>query len=341
MKLKVIVLMMISLMISGCYVGNLIEASTTEMKAAIEQSVELEKPNVVEAKVVETVEDSTKWEQNKVESTERYAMWDNWRDEYYEYQFNDQELKIRLSNEYRSDYYWGYESFPDEGDQIGQTSQFELMLQNKTDRPFTLSVNEQDFIFLIDGEERTYGSTKNLEYNRDFDYPDRPWYQHVNERPDGFQFQLEPFGTYDKTGMKRRDLVILFFRAFQPLSTASMDNIFKDDKEILEEEIIPIKVDDIKGGPGFVTIRLNDKSYKLGARNGWSGLPFLEDIALHNEIKLDHQVTTIANMPDYMPYWRGRGLTLGERPIYTLSRLRDDFLIGKDYATLGLQNNKD
>ena len=107
MKLKVIVLMIISLMISGCYVGNLIEATTTEMKAAIEHSVELEKPKVVEAKVVETVEDSAKWEQNKVESTERYAIWDYWRDQYYEYQFNDQELKIRLSNEYRSDYYWG------------------------------------------------------------------------------------------------------------------------------------------------------------------------------------------------------------------------------------------
>ena len=115
--------------------------------------------------------------------------------------------------------------------------------------------------------------------------------------------------------MKRKNLVILMFRTYQPLSMASKESIWKDYKEILEEEIIPIKVDDCKYGAGFVTIRLNGKLYRLGARNGWSGLPFLEDKALHNEIKLNLEIKSIAKRPN----WRGMGMTVGEQYIYTLS----------------------
>jgi len=336
MKLKVLVLIIITMMVSGCciLVPDLIEATTKEMRSAIEETRELEKPKVAETKVEELVDNSAEWEKNRMESTERYAIWDKWRDQNYEYQFNDQELKIRLSTEFRSDFpdLRLDQSLPEKGEQWTQSSQFEIMIQNKTDRPFTLSVNEQEFIFLIDGMEKTYGSTKNLEY----DDPIQPWNRVVNERPDGFQFQLEPFGTYDETGMHRKDLVILFFRASQMISLASMDNIYKDDKDILAEEIIPIKVDDVKGGPGFVTIRLNDKSYKIYARDGWSGLPFLEDVELHKEIKLDPQIITIANMPDYFnSIWRGRGMVWGQGgEVYALSQLRRDFLGGKDYATL-------
>ena len=335
MKLKVLVLIIITMMVSGCciLVPDLIEATTKEMRSAIEETRELEKPKVAETKVEELVDNSAEWEKNRMESTARYAIWDKWRDQNYEYQFNDQELKIRLSTEFRSDFPDIYldQSLPEKGEQWTQYSLFEIMIQNKTDRPFTLSVNEQEFIFLIDGVEKNYGSTKNLEYG-DLLY----WNRYVNERPDGFQFQLEPFGTYDKTGMHRKDLVILFFRPNQMMSLASMDNIYKDDKDILAEEIIPIKVDDVKGGPGFVTIKLNDKSYNIYARDGWNGLPFLEDVELHKEIKLDPQIKTIANMPDYFnSIWRGRGAPNARTvEIYALSQLRRDFLGGKDYATL-------
>ena len=64
-------------------------------------------------------------------------------------------------------------------------------------------------------------------------------------------------GSYDEIGMKRLDLVILKFRYDQLLSMASKESIWKDDEDILEEEIIPIKVDDGEYGPGSVTILLN------------------------------------------------------------------------------------
>ena len=135
---KIIINASIAIMVGvfyGCG-GTVVEI----MKEQITEQLE-------EPKVVETVEDSAKWEQNKVESTKRYAIWDNWRDQNYEYQFNDKELKVRLSTEFRSDYFMGEGVGWSIDDKISQISQFELMIQNKTDRPFTLFVDQQDFIF--------------------------------------------------------------------------------------------------------------------------------------------------------------------------------------------------
>ena len=99
----------------------------------------------------------------------------------YEYQNDvyDRELKIRLSFLFRSDYYVGEGAMGT----ADQASEFEIMIQNKTDSEFNLFLNNQDFKFLIDGKERTYGSAP----------------------AEGIKkFVLLPHGSYDKTG-KHRD----------------------------------------------------------------------------------------------------------------------------------------
>ena len=357
---KIIMHSLIITVIAGFYGcgGTAVELMKEQIQQQLEDQygLQLEKePKVVEPKVVKAVEDSAKWEQNKLESAKRYAIWDNWRNQNYEYQNNDRELKIRLSFEFRSDYFMG-EGVPwSIDDEIPQISEFEIMIQNKTDSKFNLFVNNQDFKFLIDGKERTYGSFKytygETENNSDLmdnnsmilinenskEYMAQEAKHHYGEFPEGYtpaeglEFELKPYGSYDRTGMNRTDLVILKFRYYQPLSMASKESIWKDYKDILEEEIIPIMVDAGKYNSRSVTVLLNGKKYYLSARHGWNGLPFVEDKALHDEIKLNPEITSISKSPN----WRGMGLPYGESNIYTLHRLRWDFLNGKDHASIG------
>ena len=129
---------------------------------------------------------------------------------------------------------------------------------------------------------------------------------------------LLPHGSYDKTGKHREDLVILKFRHSQPLSEASIDRIFGSGEDILEEDIIPIRVDANEYNQRFVTVLLNGKKYYLIARHGWNGLPFSEDKALHDKIKLSPEAPSISNNPN----WRGQGMYNGDSSIITLADLR-------------------
>ena len=279
----------------GC-VGTAVEIMREQMEQQLDELrlQEEEESKVVEPEVVKAVDDSAKWEQNKLESAKRYAIWDNWRNQNYEYQNDvyDRELKIRLSFLFRSDYYVGEGAMGT----ADQASEFEIMIQNKTDSEFNLFLNNQDFKFLIDGKERTYGSAP----------------------AEGIEKLLLPHGSYDKTGKHREDLVILKFRHSQPLSEASIDRIFGSGEDILEEDIIPIRVDANEYNQRFVTVLLNGKKYYLIARHGWNGLPFSEDKALHDKIKLSPEAPSISNNPN----WRGQGMYNGDSSIITLADLR-------------------
>ena len=341
----------------GCG-GTAVELMKEQIQQQLEDQygLQLEKePKVVEPKVVKAVEDSAKWEQNKLESAKRYAIWDNWRNQNYEYQNNDRELKIRLSFEFRSDYFMG-EGVPwSIDDEIPQISEFEIMIQNKTDSKFNLFVNNQDFKFLIDGKERTYGSFKytygETENNSDLmdnnsmilinenskEYMAQEAKHHYGEFPEGYtpaeglEFVLHPYGSYDETGKHRIDLVILNFRHSQPLSEASIKRIFGSGEDILEEDIIPIRVDANEYNQRFVTVLLNGKKYYLIARHDWNGLPFSEDKALHDKIKLSPEAPSISNNPN----WRGQGMYNGDFSIITLATLRRMALSGSSNVTIG------
>ena len=294
----------------GCG-GTVVEIMKEQMEQQLDELrlLEEEESKVVEPEVVKAVDESEKWEQNKFESAKRYAIWDNWRNQNYEYQYSDSELKIRLSFLFRSDYYVG------EG-AAGRTdlvSAFEIMIQNQTDSEFNLFVNNQDFKFLIDGKERTYGSVP----------------------AEGIEKLLLPYGSYDKTGKHREDLVILEFTHSQPLSEESIDRIFGSG-DILEEEIIPIRVDRVDTGWFHtVTILLNGKKYPLEMNPDWSGLPILEDKELHDKIKLSPEVPSISNYPD----WRNKGIYFGEGVIMTLASLRSMALNGSSNISIGKEYN--
>ena len=71
----------------GC-VGTAVEIMREQMEQQLDELrlQEEEESKVVEPEVVKAVDDSAKWEQNKLESAKRYAIWDNWRNQNYEYQ---------------------------------------------------------------------------------------------------------------------------------------------------------------------------------------------------------------------------------------------------------------
>jgi len=337
----------------GCG-GTVVEIMKEQMEQQLDELrlLEEEESKVVEPEVVKAVDESEKWEQNKLESAKRYAIWDNWRNQNYEYQndVNDRELKIRLSFLFRSDYYVGEGAMGT----ADQASEFEIMIQNKTDSEFNLFLNNQDFKFLIDGKEITYGSFKYtygewendgmLDSNNEGlinpnskEYMAQEARHHYGEFPEGYtpaeglEFVLHPYGSYDETGKHRIDLVILNFRHSQPLSEASIKRIFESGEDILEEDIIPIRVDANEYNQRFVTVLLNGKKYYLIARHGWNGLPFSEDKALHDKIKLSPEVPSISNKPN----WRGQGMYNGDFSIITLATLRRMALSGSSNVTIG------
>jgi len=357
----------------GCG-GTVVELMKEQIEQQLEDQYGLKlekeekKPKAIKAPL-EAVFDSAKWEQNKLESAKRYAIWDNWRNQNYEYQYSDSELKIRLSFLFRSDYYVGEGAMGT----ADQASEFEIMIQNKTDSEFNLFLNNQDFKFLIDGKERTYGSFKYTfgetengsffnsgyglhYYNQDLvnenskelvngGYYKKSATSSGNTPAEGIEFILRPFGTYGKpelgvpesyTGMTRKDLVILKFRHSQPLSEASIDRIFGSGKDILEEDIIPIRVDRVDTGWFHtVTILLNGKKYPLEMNPNWSGLPFSEDKALHDKIKLSPEAPSISNNPN----WRGQGMYNGDFSIITLADLRRVALNGSSNISIGKEYN--
>ena len=119
----------------GCG-GTVVEIMKEQMEQQLDELrlLEEDESKVVEPEVVKAVDESEKWEQNKFESAKRYAIWDNWRNQNYEYQYSDSELKIRLSFLFRSDYYVG-EGAASRTDLV---SAFEIMIQNQTDSEFNL-----------------------------------------------------------------------------------------------------------------------------------------------------------------------------------------------------------